>query len=122
MKDKLLLIKEQLEQLTISINDYLESTAKEEIIIKPENFDRIKYLCSYTNTGSIFSYNNGAIFVLNPNSKYEKEHYDNLLAGKLDRLILKKRNTPHHLGVWIINYDLESEVETKLRDLYKNQP
>jgi hypothetical protein len=36
MNEKLLLIKNQLEQLTISINEYLESTAHKVIIIKKE--------------------------------------------------------------------------------------
>lgn len=119
MNEKLLIIKEQLEQLTISIDEYLQYMTQEEIIIMPENFNKIKYLGDNIYSASVFDYNNGAIFVLSSTTPYELEHYRKLLSGKLERLILRKRETSKHWDNWISNFILESEVDTKLRDLYK---
>lgn len=121
MKEKLLIIKEQLEHLTKSINEYLESTAQEEIIIKPETFQKIKYL-GITNHGvRVFDYDNGAIFILSSTYVYQNDKYEKLLSGNLERLILRKIDVPEVWGKWSVNYVLESEVETKLRELYRSQ-
>lgn len=122
MKEKLLIIKEQLDHLTKSINEYLESTAQEEIIIKPENFQKIKYL-GITNHGvRVFDYDNGSIFILSSTHVYQNDKYEKLLSGNLEKLIIRKIDVPEVWGKWSVNYVLESEVETKLRELYRSQP
>jgi hypothetical protein len=121
MNEKLLLIKEQLENLTKSINEYLESTENEVIVIKKEEFKKIKFL-GVKEGRNMFDFNNGVNFQLLLSNPYEEEHYAKLLSGKLDRMILRKRETPYRWYNWTSNYELESEVETKLRDLYKSQP
>ena len=40
------------------------------------------------------------------------------MSGDLDRIILRKRDSIWEKQGWSINYSLESEVETKLRDTY----
>jgi hypothetical protein len=47
--------------------------------------------------------------------------FKNLFSGNLDRLILKKLKDPYNSGEWVLNYELESQEETKLRDLYNTQ-
>ena len=121
MNPKLLLIKEQLEQLNTSITEYLESTNQEVIILKKEDFGKIKFLGTTKSGAQIFEFNNGVIFPLIPLLSNDNEHYTKLLSGELDRLILNKRETSVKWDNWIVNYKLESEVETKLRDLYKNR-
>jgi hypothetical protein len=46
-------------------------------------------------------------------------HYSKLFTGELERMILKKRDCPFMDGNIMINYELESQEETKLRDLYQ---
>ena len=120
MNEKLLLIKEQLEQLTNSINDYLESTNQDVIIIQKENFDKIHFLGETRHGSKVLDFNNGAIFILYLGFNYQKLQYTKLMDGSLNRLIIKKRaNSVSYDGRWVSNYELESEEETKLRDLYK---
>ena len=76
MNEKLLIIKDQLEKLSKSINEYLESISQEEIIIKPENYNKIKYLGKTRFSDSVFDYNNGSIFSLNPRNSYEIKFFD----------------------------------------------
>jgi hypothetical protein len=121
MNNDLSKIKEQLEKLLDSINDYLAGNAKNEIVIYKDEFHKIRHLGLISNSDvNVFDFNNGVIFTLyNSDSfPYQKLHFKKLVSGELDRIILRKRDSIWEKQGWSITYSLESEVETKLRDTY----
>lgn len=121
MSTELLKIKDQLESLLISINDFLLENSKNEIIIHKDEFHKIRHLGIISSSSiNIFDFSDGKIFALqnDHSSPYHQIHYQKLMSGDLDRIILRKRDSIWEKQGWSINYSLESEVETKLRDTY----
>jgi hypothetical protein len=125
MNEKIAEIKKQLENLNTLINEFLNSQNEERIVLKKENFGRIRYL-SKTNGRNdkywhILDYNDGCIFLLNDNDSYEHDHYTKLMNGELDRLILNKRDNYVVDHKYVLNYKLEPIERTKLHDLYESK-
>lgn len=55
------------------------------------------------------------------NSKYESLIFKKLIDGTLDRLILLKRDNPLTTNDgYTITHNVEDELDTKLRDAYRN--
>jgi hypothetical protein len=121
MSTELIKIKDQLESLLISINDFLSANSKNEIIIYKDEFHKIRHLGIISSTNlNVFDFSNGKIFTLHNHhsSPYDQIHYQKLMSGDLDRIILRKRDSIWEKQGWSINFSLESEIETKLRDTY----
>jgi hypothetical protein len=118
MNQKLSEIQKQLETLNRLISEYLKSSEEERIVIKKEDFGKIKHIGSVPKTDwHAFDYNNGCTFHLNGYA-YAKEHFVKLMDGTLDRLIIVKRNEPYEIHNYLFNYQLEDIEKTKLFDLY----
>jgi hypothetical protein len=122
MNEKLSEINKQLETLTALINEYQESLLQERVIITKDDFNKIEYLgrAQSNSIYQVFNYSDGMLFELpNDNSKsYKNNHYIKLMAGELDRLILNRMPSMLKSGSFLLNYELESEERTKLKDLY----
>ncbi len=121
MTEKLSEINKQLETLTALINEYQESFLQERVIITKDNFGKIDHLGKVINQNyHVFNYGDGILFTLpdDGSKSYQNNHYKKLMAGELDRLILNRRPSLHKLGDFLLNYRLESEERTKLKDLY----
>ena len=121
MSNELIKIKEQLEILLISINDFLSANSKNEILLYKEEFHNIRHLGLIPYTAvNVFEFNQGIIFTLDnsDSSPYQQMHFRKLLSGELDSIILRKRDSVWVKQGWSITYSLESEVETKLRNTY----
>ena len=105
-----------------SINEYFESTRQDVIIINKEDFDKIKHLGKINSYIHLFEFNNEILFTL-PNSDsypYANSHFVKLFSGELERIILNKLENPWKENNLFVNYELESEHKTKLRNLYNN--
>lgn len=122
MSTELIKIKDQLESLLISINDFLSANSKNEIIIYKDEFHKIRHLGLVSKAFEVLGFENGVIFTLNNFSSfsvsYEQMHFQKLISGELDRIILRKRESIWDIDGFVINYQLESEIKTKLRDTY----
>jgi hypothetical protein len=122
MNEKLSEINKQLETLTALINEYQASLLQERVIITKDDLHKIEYLgrAKFNANYQVFNYGDGMLFALpNDNTKsYENNHYIKLMAGELDRLILNRRPSMLKSGDFLLNYKLESEERTKLKDLY----
>lgn len=122
MNEQLSEINKQLETLTALINEYQESLMQERVIITKDNLHKIEYLgrSKFNANYHVFNFSDGMLFTLpNDNTKsYQNNNYIKLMAGELDRLILNRISVPHNSTEFMINYELESEERTKLKDLY----
>jgi hypothetical protein len=121
MNTNLIKIKAELENLLNTINDYLTESEKDEIVIFKEDFYKIRYLGERTKVKGvfIFDFNNGAKFILNDYNPHMREHYEKLINGELQRIILRKKQQIIEIDSWHINYELEDKIETILRDTYQ---
>jgi hypothetical protein len=93
MNNNLIKIKAELENLLNTINEYFTESEKNEIIIYKEDFYKIRFLGERTKVKGvfIFDFNNGAKFILNDYDPYKREHYEKLINGELQRIILRKK-------------------------------
>ena len=68
----------------------------------------------------MFEFKNGIKFILSNDSRftYSNSIYLALMNNSLDVLILKKREDFEFEG-HLINYELETEIKTQLRNLYR---
>lgn len=116
--EKLIEIRKQFEVLNTLINEFLDSQKQDRIVLKRDDFKLIKYL-GFTYNMRILDYNDGCIFHLRDDNVYHKEHYDKLMNGTLERLIINRRDNIFIRDNYKINYELESVERTKLNDLYR---
>ena len=121
MNNNLIKIKAELENLLNTINDYLTESEKDEIVIFKEDFYKIRYLGERTKVKGVFIFDfiNGAKFILNDYNPHMREHYEKLINGELQRIILRKKQQIIEIDSWHINYELEDKIETILRDTYQ---
>ena len=123
MNEKLKEVKTLSEQLTNAINEYFASIDIERVVINKEQFHNIRHLGKLNSYVHVFDYGNGMIFTL-PDSgnsyAYEKMHYNKLMSGELDQLVLNKKKTSFNFDNYEINYELEPIEKTKLFNLYPN--
>ncbi len=106
MNEKLAEINKQLEALSVLIKEFINSQNEERIVLKKEDFGRIKYLSKTQRNNNyvhLLDYNDGCIFILSENDSYQHEHYAKLMNGELDRLILNKRDNFLFDNKYILN-------------------
>jgi len=128
MLEQLKEIKEKLNELIQEVERLENSIHGEEIILEKKDFDKLKRIGT-RGKWQVFQFFNGPVFELKSETgnehdyyRYEFSIYRALLEGSLDRIILLKRNTEFKTNEgYIITHDIEKEVDTKLRDTYRNQ-
>jgi hypothetical protein len=129
MVEKLKEIKEKLNLLIQEVEQLENSIHGEEIILERKDF---KFLKRIGERGSfqVFQFFEDVVFDLagedNPNYvschyKYQYSIFKALIEGNLDRIILIKRKEKLQTkDGFLITHDVEKEVDTKLRDNYRN--
>jgi hypothetical protein len=126
MLEQLKEIKEKLSQLIQEVERLENAVHGEEIIIERKDFDKLKRIGD-RGVMQIFQFFDGPVFELNGQEGSQSDHYryefsifKALLEGKLDRIILLKRNNEIKTKEgYTITHDIEKEVDTKLRDAYR---
>jgi hypothetical protein len=126
MLEQLKEIKEKLNLLIQEVENLENSIHGEEIIIERKDFDKLKRVGT-RGKWQVFQFFNGAVFELNGEDggsmeiyKYEYSIFKALIEGNLERIILIKRKEEIKTKEgFIITYDLEQEVDTKIRDAYR---
>jgi hypothetical protein len=123
MNEKLLEVKILSERLTKVINEYFDFVELERVIVKKEQFYKIRHLGKLNLYFHVFDYCNGMLFTL-PDSKYSNDYetliYSKLMSGELEQLVINKKKTPINFSGYKINYELEPIESTKLFNLYPN--
>jgi hypothetical protein len=129
MVEKLKEIKEKLNLLIQEVEQLENSIHGEEIILERKDFKFIKRIGTRNNPPrQVFQYFDEIGFQLHreenaySSSKYESSIFNNLVDGTLGRLILLKRaSTITTNEGYTITHDVEDELDTKLRDAYRNR-
>lgn len=123
VNEKLILIKDLAGQLANAIEEYISSIDPDRVVIEKMEFDKIRHIGMLNSYLHVFDYNNGIVFSL-PDSgdsyAYQRMHYNKLMSGELQRLVLNKRKEVYKSVDYIINYELEPLPKTKLYNLYHN--
>jgi hypothetical protein len=90
------------------------------LIIPKEEFKYLKYEGNPENSLIIFSFKQEVCFSFLSRNEYQNQLYRALMQNKLERIILHKRETPvqYGNGSYLVNYRIEDEENTKLRELY----
>ncbi len=120
MDNLLKTLKEHLVVMVEEIDNYTHANSGD-IIIKKEDFKYLNHLELNNNYGHVFEYKSGIKFTLFSNSQtslYKSVIYSALMDGSLEVLILNKRDD-FEVGKHVINYSLETEIKTNLRNLYR---
>jgi len=90
------------------------------LIIPKEEFKYLKYEGKPDNFWIIFSFKQEVCFGFWSRYEYENQLYQALMQNKLERIILHKRKDPLSFRNEriLLNYRIEDEENTKLRELY----
>ena len=91
---------------------------QERVIITKDDFHKIDHLGNI-NEKRFFNYRNGMVFFLDAvYNTYSGDIYKKLRSGVLDQLILNRKSVLGHINAFMVNYELEDQQRTKLKDLY----
>lgn len=123
MKDLLINLKEQLESMIETIENYIGEPSGD-VIIRKEDLRYLKWIGQLNNNYHVFEYRNILKFALKEDDSnlYPMNTFKNLMNGTLDRIILNVKSTPYLSSGHLLTHDIENHNKTKLRDLYNQIP
>lgn len=119
MNDLLFKLRQQLTSMIEEIDNF-KSVPLNTIFIKKVDFKSIKYIAETSSSKHVFEYQKGVKFILynHENIPYHLETYTKLMNGTLELLILNKCDKVHTTRGYSINYEIENENKTRLRNIY----
>lgn len=125
MLEQLKHIKEKLNLLILEVEKIEKAIHGEETILERKDFKFIKRKGTYTEyniTRHVFEFFEGIVFSLpdDKSNSYLNTIFNNLINGTLERIILKRRIVPYNTkNGFLITHNVEQEVDTKLREAYR---
>jgi hypothetical protein len=122
MFKKLKDIKIKLTQLLEEIDGLEKKIYADELILTADSCVHIKWLGQTNSYIHVFSFMDEVTFVLHKSeSHYDIKFYREIFNNSLSRLILIKLEKPYQDGSFMITHTVEAALNTKLRDLYRNE-